>query len=156
MQVIHVDEKTPRQALEQVVAIETASFPAHESLGTAIVDEAKKQGHVMLLAVDVASSSVLGYVLYSRNSIAGRVVKIAVHPSKRRLGIGRTLLQQAIRLLSNCMCITLHVAVRRDGAFQLYESLGFQVQDCRRDYYAKGHDAFFMELSKSDYSRALS
>ncbi|KAG9416628.1 hypothetical protein AC1031_001019 [Aphanomyces cochlioides] len=155
MQVIHVDVETPRQALEQVVAIETASFPAHESLGAAIVDEAKKQGHSMLLAVDVASS-VLGYVLYSRNSIAGRIVKIAIDPSKRRLGIGRTLLQQAIRHLSNCMCITLHVAVRRDGAFQLYESLGFQVQDCRRDYYAKGHDAYFMELSKSDYSRALS
>ncbi|KAF0687914.1 Aste57867_20406 [Aphanomyces stellatus] len=154
MQLVEVDRTSSPDVINQVIAIEKAAFPKHERMDTYLMTEATTPGHVMVVAVS-NGSAVCGYVLLASNSIAGRIVKIAVDPSKQRQGIGRYLLQEAIRRLYKTMCITLHVAVHRDGARHLYESLGFQMQERRQHYYGVGQDAFVMELSRSDYSLAL-
>lgn len=40
----------------------------------------------------------------------------------------------------------LTVALEREGAIALYESVGFERQNVRTDYYRPGRDAFAMEL----------
>ncbi|ETV89106.1 hypothetical protein H257_00483 [Aphanomyces astaci] len=144
MKFVEVSSTTSREVLRQLAEVESRSFSTYESLGERIANEAEKPGHVLLVAVD--GESVCGYVLFSSNSVAGRIVKVAVDPSKRRQGVGRSLMQEAIGRLHRSMSVSLHVSVKRSAALRLYQSLGFDIQETRQDYYQLGDHAYYMEL----------
>ncbi|OQR99742.1 ribosomal-protein-alanine acetyltransferase [Achlya hypogyna] len=148
-----VGRKTPPGILAGIVGIEKKAFPKHESLVDYIMKEATTTGNTFLVALD--GDDVVGYVLFSRNSVCGHIGKLAVAAHRRRQGIGRHLMQVAIQRMRSAMCISLHVGVERDYAFALYASLGFTVQHTRKDYYKVGRDAHFMELQADNFAAAL-
>ncbi|EQC38624.1 hypothetical protein SDRG_04325 [Saprolegnia diclina VS20] len=148
-----VGRKTAPSVLAGIVAIEKKAFPKHESLVDYILKEATTTGNTFLAAVD--DGAVIGYVLLSRNSVSGHIGKLAVAPHRRRQGLGRFLMHEAISRMRSAMSISLHVGVERTGAFALYESLGFRIQHTRKDYYKVGRDAYFMELDADDFAGAL-
>ncbi|HEY7912864.1 MAG TPA: ribosomal protein S18-alanine N-acetyltransferase [Blastocatellia bacterium] len=74
---------------------------------------------------------------------------IASHPTYRRLGIGRALLEEAVLAgrRRGAAFILLEVRASNEAAQQLYRKLGFVIIGRRRDYYrAPTEDALVMKL----------
>ena len=80
---------------------------------------------------DQTGEKILGYIIFSRD---GHIISIAVHPHHRKRGIGKELLQKAMR--TSCP-ESLWAEVRRSnqGAQAFYFSVGFQMQGVAPNYY---------------------
>ena len=79
------------------------------------------------------------------------LLRIAVDPSLRRGGHGRSLLRHSVAQLARMGVTTLHLEVRVSNlpALRLYESDGWLRQGVRKAYYRDGEDAalFHRELT---------
>ena len=75
-----------------------------------------------------------------------RVITLDVHPSARREGLGRTLLESLLARLAAAGAIraVLEVDVRNAGAIAFYRSLGFRTTGRIHSYYGEGLDAWEM------------
>ena len=75
------------------------------------------------------------------------IYSLGVHPDVRKLGIATRLLNEVLfKLRKNMETVSLHVSVNNEGAIQLYKSLSFQVLHKVKNYYARGDDAFYLQL----------
>ena len=85
----------------------------------------------------------LGYPDGSGNA---HVVTLDVHPTARRRGLGRELLEGLLASLasSGAERAVLEVDVRNSGAIAFYRSLGFRTGARLAGYYGRGLDAFRM------------
>ncbi len=74
------------------------------------------------------------------------VQTIAVAVPEQGRGTGRSLLAALVEHARAAGARVLHLEVRADrpAALGLYESMGFEVDGRRRDYYGRGHDALLM------------
>lgn len=97
-----------------------------------------------------ANGKIVGYILYWLLPDEVDIHNIAVHQEFRRMGIGRTLLDHAIRAAQERASVRLTLEVRKSNsvAQKLYLSLGFVVTGERRGYYSDdGEDALLMSLN---------
>jgi ribosomal-protein-alanine N-acetyltransferase len=71
------------------------------------------------------------------------LIRIAVAPSLRRTGLGRTLLRHSQAKLTRMDVLALHLEVRvgNAAARALYEQEGWVFQGLRKGYYRDGEDA---------------
>jgi ribosomal protein S18 acetylase RimI-like enzyme len=96
------------------------------------------------VAVVASDPGVVGYVV---TASAGDVVdlqRIAVHPSRRRQGLARTLLARACVDLDGDRLL-LEVAAGNAPALAFYAAEGFAEVARRRGYYRDGSDAVVMQ-----------
>ncbi len=93
-------------------------------------------------------SRVVGYIIAIPWGFKGKIMSIAVRREFRRKGIGRMLMEEAIKHLANLGFkeIDLEVRVSNIEAIKLYEKLGFKIIDRIKCYYPDGEDAYVMEL----------
>jgi ribosomal-protein-alanine N-acetyltransferase len=89
---------------------------------------------------DRREEEILGYIIFT---LEGHIISIAVHPQHRRKGIGRELLQQAMR---NCHLKKVWAEVRRSnqGAQAFYSKMGFQITGLVPNYYGN-EDALIVQ-----------
>ena len=78
----------------------------------------------------------------------GYITNIAVHPARRRQGLGSLILR---KLVDECLAegvtdVTLEVRVSNVPAIALYKSFGFEEAAVRPKYYQDGEDALIMWL----------
>lgn len=132
--------------LDEVLAIERASFSMPWSRGAFLYE--MQQNRVARCWVMHEDGRVLGYLCLWEIADELHITNIAVHPTCRRQGIGRTLLrgvledarQRKLRL------VVLEVRPSNTEARTLYETFGFRVIGRRRGYYYDtGEDALVME-----------
>jgi len=85
-----------------------------------------------------------------------RVITLDVHPSARREGLGRRLLESLLARLADAgaSLAALEVDVRNTGAIAFYRSLGFRTTARIRSYYGEGLDAW--EMVREPAGRAAS
>ena len=78
----------------------------------------------------------------------GHIISIATLPAHRSKGIGTSLLQMAMREMSEggCREAFLEVRVTNDEAVRLYKKLNFQVTGTMHGYYKDGESAYLMAL----------
>ncbi len=78
----------------------------------------------------------------------GHVVSVAVLHDQRRKGIGKALVEEAIRGVRIRMCDELYLEVRCSNvdAVRLYEGMGFVAAQRLKAYYRDGEDAFLMSI----------
>ena len=93
---------------------------------------------------------IVGYLIYSNNLKSdgcSKILKVAVEPASRRMGVASALMAAALELskAERSPAMQLHVALTREPAYQLYLKHGFAVVSTYSDYYAPGRDAFLME-----------
>ena len=96
-----------------------------------------------------ATPRVLGTIVCKQDrhrsgTVRGYVAMLAVHSTVRKRGMGRKLVQLAVRAMRDGGCdeAVLETEVTNLGALRLYEGLGF-VRDKRlHRYYLNGNDAF--------------
>jgi len=92
--------------------------------------------HVFLIAQD-EGGSVLGYVGLMHILDEGYISNVAVSPSARRSGIGKSLLSELIRRAEQLELSFLTLEVRRSNtpARSLYAYCGFEAVGERKNYY---------------------
>ncbi|MGH7915839.1 MAG: ribosomal protein S18-alanine N-acetyltransferase [Candidatus Binataceae bacterium] len=76
------------------------------------------------------------------------ILNVAVHPQRRRLGVGAIMMADAIAeaKANRIQIITLEVRRSNLAARSLYRRFKFEEQRLRRNYYGVGEDAIVMEL----------
>ena len=132
--------------LDEVLEIERASFTMPWSRGAFLYE--MERNRVARCWVTRESRSVVGYLCLWEIVDEVHITNVAVHPSHRRRGIGRSMLagviedarRRAVRV------VALEVRPSNFEARMLYESFGFRVVGRRRGYYwDTGEDALVME-----------
>jgi ribosomal-protein-alanine N-acetyltransferase len=81
-----------------------------------------------------------GYIIFT---LEGHIISIAVHPQHRRKGIGRELLQQAMKN-SHLKKIWAEVRRSNQGAQAFYSKMGFQIVGWVPNYYGN-EDALIVQ-----------
>lgn len=94
----------------------------------------------------------VGVILLQLAAGQAEVLTLAVRPERRKLGVAKALLEQALAhvLQSGAAEIILDVAVDNAAALALYQSFGFVEVARRKGYYGSGEsrtDAVVMKLS---------
>ncbi|QSX00451.1 ribosomal protein S18-alanine N-acetyltransferase [Haloterrigena alkaliphila] len=134
-----------RADLLAVVRIENESFPQpwpYDAFDQYLGEPA------FLVAVE--SGEVVGYVVGTVNRNFGRylghIKDVAVHPERRGLGVGTSLLRRALAVLAAHGADTVKLEVRRsnDRAKRLYRQFGFEPFRRVPGYYGDGEDAIVM------------
>jgi len=76
----------------------------------------------------------------------GHIVSVAVIPEYRRLGVGTSLVVNAMKAVSNSEAdeCFLEVRVTNQNAINLYRKLGFNIARRASNYYFDGEDAYVM------------
>ena len=133
--------------LGQLLAIERQSFPRPWSREL-FLDEFRKSYSVIFGLVEQST-----LIAYNVSNIIGddlHILSIAVHPSRRRLGLGRALLRKVIAEAAQRGLHQIHLEVRasNSAAISLYQDAGFCEVGRRRGYYSdNGEDALLFTLS---------
>ena len=86
----------------------------------------------------------------------GHVVSVAVLPVFRNRGLGKILVEEAMRgaILRKCDELYLEVRCSNTAAVRLYENLGFLIRQRLKTYYRDGEDAYLMAVEFPDPSKA--
>lgn len=82
----------------------------------------------------------------------GHLVSVAVLQQYRNKGIGRILVDEAVRgtIIQKCVEMYLEVRCSNNGAVRLYESMGFVIKRQLKSYYKDGEDAYMMAIELGD------
>jgi ribosomal-protein-alanine N-acetyltransferase len=129
---------------ETLAAIHAAAFPPEEVWSATVISL-----HVGLPGgfgfVDTRGGMVLARAVMDE----AEILTIGVLPAARRQGLGRDLLQAALRRAAetDARAMFLEVAEENTAARTLYASLGFAEVGRRKRYYANGDDALVMRVA---------
>jgi ribosomal-protein-alanine N-acetyltransferase len=141
--------------LDEVLAIERASFTMPWSRGAFAYEI--ERNRVARCWVMREGAEIVGYLCQWEIVDEIHVTNVAVHPARRRLGIGRALLRSVLDDARRRAVRVVALEVRPSNleARALYESFGFRVVGRRRGYYYDtGEDALIMEAGlRPDPSR---
>jgi ribosomal-protein-alanine N-acetyltransferase len=130
----------------RILAIEKVSFPSPWT-SEAFREEVQRSFSSLWVFLD--KEEVRGYICFW--SMAGELhlMNIAVHPERRREGLGRTLLEKMIitGIREGAECALLEVRPSNTPARALYKKAGFHEIGRRTRYYRDtGEDAILMAL----------
>ncbi|WP_300385635.1 ribosomal protein S18-alanine N-acetyltransferase [Clostridium sp.] len=103
-----------------------------------------------VVAKDIETNKVLGFIGIWVVLGEGDITNIAVHPDFRKLGIGEKLLSSMISLCDSLDCNIINLEVRKSNlpAISLYEKFGFFKIGLRKGYYDNKEDAILMQYRK--------
>lgn len=93
--------------------------------------------------VAVKKEEIVGYIIATTQTDVGLIISIAVIPSEKRKGIGKSLITAIIRFLKDIRMNSVRLEVRRSNiiAQRFYEALGFEYTHTIPLYYGN-EDAF--------------
>ena len=145
---IIIDDMTTDD-LDGVFEIERASFPDPWSVD--LFKEELQNPHSFNLVVRLKSlseKSVVAYIVYWIAADEMQILDLAVDERLRRQGMGRLLIQAALKRAKDKGAIHAFLEVRRGNkaGISLYSVLGFAKIGERRKYYKDGEDAIVMGL----------
>ncbi len=133
------------QDAAMIAAIHGETFAQGWSDGE--IEALMRQDNVTALIAQYRSAfghiSATGFVLFRSAAEEAEILTIAVNPANQRRGIGRTLMDEAIRQLyaARIGSLFLEVDSGNAAAIALYEALDFVPVDERSGYYAQGPTA---------------
>lgn len=134
--------------LPAVLEIERVSFPSPWSL-VSFEREMMTAWAVPTVAVEPAPEGdrLVGYACAWNVADEVQLLNVAVHPARRRSGIGEALVRgvQEHAVARGARGVVLEVRVANLPARRLYARLGFRMTALRRAYYGAGQDGMLME-----------
>ncbi len=148
-----------RRHLRGVLAIEQQTNHKPWSLGLFLGELRMPTSRSYVVALD--GHEVAGFCGLMLTGDEGHLTNIAVHPDRRREGIGDrlmlVLMREAVR--RGLSAVTLEVRTSNTGAQELYRRFGYAPGGIRRNYYADvGEDGLIMwahEIDTDAYAERL-
>lgn len=130
--------------VESIASIEQACFDDPWSKG--VIGECFSQPHY-IWETFTKDGQVVAYACASVSFDEGEILRIAVLPSYRRLGIGEQVLARVLARLQKQGTEKVFLEVRASNipAQMLYGKMGFTVIGRRKGYYSGNEDAVIME-----------
>lgn len=148
-----------RRHLRGVLAIEQRTNHRPWSLGLFLGELRMPTSRAYVVALD--GHRVLGFAGLMVTADGGHLTNIAVHPDRRRQGIGDRLMLVTMReaIRRGLGAVTLEVRMSNTGAQELYRRFGFAPGGVRRNYYADvGEDGLIMwahDIGEVQYTERL-
>ena len=138
--------------LTALLDIENRVFPGTAWSAEQFADELARIAETRWYAVAEVADAVVGYVGLYLSPPDADVQTIAVAAEQQSNGIGRTLLDEAVRHAwdSGCTRLFLEVRADNDAALRLYAAAGFVRLGRRPRYYPDGTDAVTMRLRRHE------
>ena len=95
----------------------------------------------------IEGGAIIGSVMVLLENGQSRILSVAVHPARRRGGIGRKLMEAAERVARErgATVARLEVSTVNVGAIALYRGLGYRTEGLLPGYYSWGEDAYSMQ-----------
>lgn len=134
-----------RRHLRGVLAIEQRTNHRPWSLGLFLGELRMPTSRSYVVALD--DHRVVGFAGLMLTGDSGHLTNIAVHPDRRREGIGDRLMLVTMReaIRRGLSSVTLEVRMSNDAAQELYRRFGYAPGGVRRNYYADvGEDGLIM------------
>ena len=136
--------------LEFILQIENQSFPKSPYDWTTFLNLHALYPETFLVYIGTnhgqKGEKILGYIVFSQD---GHILSIAVQPHHRRKGIGRKLLQRAMKT-PPLKKVWAEVRRSNQGAQAFYSKMGFQTIGMVPNYYGN-EDALIMESTPADF-----
>ena len=153
-------DRMVREDLDQVLAIENASFSMPWSKNLFLAEFRNRPVSLMLAALEPdGQRTVLGYIVCWVFVDEVHILDLAVKPEIRKHNIGRRLVLAALRTAYEWGGRRAFLEVRQSNkpALRLYGVLGFSQVQLRKEYYDQPlEDAVVMELPVEKYRALLS
>ena len=132
--------------LDEIIFIENLSFP--DPWPRKIFEMELKSDKSYNLSCKDEAGKILGYCLSWLIYDEVHILKVAVHPDYRNLGIGKHLIYDTLdHFNGRASHAVLEVRTENDNAINLYEKIGFKPLRIRKNYYRQtGEDALVMLL----------
>ena len=140
--------------LEEVLAIERASFPTPWTRGMFLEDTAR--GDIAVFIVARSENRIIGYGGFWLVLNEAHLGNLAVHPRFRHQGIGKEILKKLIEIACSkkANLMTLEVRETNEIARALYEKMGFKLVAIRKGYYQDTkEDAYIFLKDGLKYSK---
>jgi [ribosomal protein S18]-alanine N-acetyltransferase len=140
-----------RRHLRGVLAIEQRTNHRPWSLGLFLGELRMPTSRAYVVALD--AHRVIGFAGLMLTAEGGHLTNIAVHPGRRREGIGDRLMLVTMReaVRRGLDSVTLEVRMTNSAAQEMYRKFGFAPGGVRRNYYADvGEDALIMWAHRTD------
>jgi [ribosomal protein S18]-alanine N-acetyltransferase len=132
--------------LDALAWLERAVFGHGAWSPRSVEEELERAGHGRSLLVAVDRGEVVGYAALAYNDDSADLLRVAVHPDRRREGVARRLCEDILASVDPARTrVLLEVAADNVPATALYSRLGFAEIDRRRRYYGGSVDAVVME-----------
>lgn len=125
-----------------IADLETSIFGPDAWSGAQVADEAAAPGHVLLVAE--RDGVLVGYGCVAIAGDVADLLRIAVSPGFRRVGVASEILLALRGLVLDAERMLLEVASSNGGAQAFYAAHGYAEISRRRRYYASGDDAVVM------------
>lgn len=148
---LHVRPMTPAD-LPAVLAIERRSFPRPWS-GASFEREFALGWSTLEVAEEAGTTRphVVGYACAWNVADEVHLMNVAVHPGRRRRGVGRLLVERVLATARgrDARAVLLEVRSGNAAARRLYADVGFRQIAVRRSYYGPGQDALVLQWAVS-------
>jgi ribosomal-protein-alanine acetyltransferase len=132
--------------LDGLASLERVVFGHGAWSPRSLEEELERSGQGRLLLVAADGGEVVGYAALSYSDGFADLLRVAVHPDRRRHGVARRLCDEILAGVGPaCTRVLLEVAADNLAAMALYSRLGFAEIDRRRRYYGGLVDAVVME-----------
>lgn len=132
--------------LDELEKMDAACFPPRIAFSGAELRLFIGQKHSLTLIAE-CGGEIAGFAIGRMGSrLTGHVITLDVAPSRRRLGIGRRLMEALHGELRSrgARSVVLEVDASNDAARRFYESLGYDYGERLKRYYPGGRDALRM------------
>jgi ribosomal-protein-alanine N-acetyltransferase len=137
--------------LDQILQIERQSFPKSPYDWATFINLHYLYPQTFLVYTDTTpdrkEGQIWGYIVFSQE---GHIISIAVHPSRRRKGVGKRLLEKAIRT-PRLKKVWAEVRKSNERAQVFYRQMGFQIVGVLPNYYGN-EDALIVQWTPSGSS----
>ena len=143
-------EPMVKEDVEAVRAIDEISFPSAWSVGSYLRDLRNSNSYYIVARL---TGRIIGYGGMWVVEDEAHISTLAVHPDRRRHGLGRRLLSHLMEAARGrgVKRVTLEVRAPNSAARRLYESFGFQIVGLIPRYYGDtGEDAIVMHRHLSE------
>jgi len=119
--------------IDRVIEIELSAYPYPWTRG--IFEDCLRVGYDCWGLQ--MGSELVGYSIQTQAAGENHLLNLCIAPGRQGMGLGKTLLDHAVRLarMQSCFCIFLEVRPSNPAGIKLYLNNGFEIVGERPDYY---------------------